>query len=182
MKLIKVPKSLRQLQANCGPLAVWLVLDHYKIEVKLTTLLKACRHDPENGTFPIGLAVALKKFGFDVAFYGDKDPAPNELEIICYDDAEKLHLPIRPALSYQEIQKVFEDQKIVIVSYESLQGIGCMSVVYSMNEQEISFCEDLEPMSAAVFEQQRKVEGICQQVIVVGECNYLEFALKWAGK
>ncbi|EPG5087408.1 hypothetical protein LT215_003916, partial [Acinetobacter baumannii] len=33
------------------------------------------------------------------------------------------------------------------------------------------FFDSFEPMSAAVFENQRKAEGICRQAIVIGDRN-----------
>ncbi len=34
-----------------------------------------------------------------------------------------------------------------------------------------AFFDSFEPMSATVFENQRNVEGICRQAIIIGERN-----------
>lgn len=56
----------------------------------------------------------------------------------------------------------------MIVYYDTLQGIGNHSLVYSINAQEICFFDSFDAMSATVFEQQRQAEGICLQAIVIG--------------
>ena len=45
--------------------------------------------------------------------------------------------------------------------------MGNHSLIYSLDDQEISFCDHFEEMSKTVFEQQRQADGICRQVIVV---------------
>jgi len=84
-----------------------------------------------------------------------------------YLDAQGLQIPIQAALSYSEIQQAFENGHFVIVFYDTLHGVGNQSLIYSIDEQEISFCDHFEEMSKTVFEQQRQADGICRQVIVV---------------
>ena len=71
------------------------------------------------------------------------------------------------AIGYQQIQQVFNENKFVIVYYDTLEGVGNHSLLYSINDTEICFFDSFESMPAAVFEQQRQQEGICRQVIVV---------------
>ena len=78
-----------------------------------------------------------------------------------------MNLPIQSAISYADIQHAFEQNKFVIVYYDTLDGEGNHSLVYDINEIEICFFDSFDAMPKAVFEAQRKVEGICQQVIIV---------------
>lgn len=165
---MSMPDEILNLPSNCGVFALWCVIRQYMLDVQPTQLIELSRHDTEDGTFSIGLAVALYKLGFEVSFYTDDDPNQHVKEKIAYAEAEQLGIPILPALSYQNIQNEMEDnQALVIVFYDDLDGMGNHSLVYSIEDKEICFFDSLEPMSREVFEQQRQVEGICQQVIVI---------------
>ena len=164
---LDIPKSLLQLEANCGVFAVWLIVKHYPVHIDIADLIKLCGHDQSEGTFTIALAVALKKLGFDVSFYTDPDPQADSKEQQIYVDAQRLQISIQPALSYVEIQQAFDAGKFIIVFYDTLQGVGNQSLIYAIDSQQISFCDHFEVMSKAEFEQQRQVEGICRQAIVI---------------
>ena len=91
----------------------------------------------------------------------------DEIEKQIYLEAKQLEIPIRPALTYEMIQQAYEDGKFVIVFYDTLDGTGNQSLIYSIDKQEISFCDHFEVMSKAVFEQQYQAGEICQQAIVI---------------
>ena len=164
---LDIPDPLLQLEANCGVFAVWLILKQYQANIDIAELIQLCRHDYNEGTFTIALAVALKKLGFEVSFYTAPDPDIDEIEKQIYLEAKQLQIPIRSALTYEKIQQAYEDGKFVIVFYDTLDGAGNQSLIYSIDEQEISFCDHFEVMSKAVFEQQYQADEICQQAIVV---------------
>ena len=164
---VQLPKALLDLESNCGIFAVWMLLQNYSIQLDIQQLVKLCHHDAEDGTFTIGLAIGLKKLGFDLSFYTDEDLNIHEKEIVRYQDAKKLGLQISPALCYQEIQAYIEQGCNIIVFYDTLEGVGNHSLVYSINDQEICFYDNFDAMPKAVFEQQRLAEGICQQAIVI---------------
>ncbi|QER39546.1 peptidase C39 [Acinetobacter suaedae] len=164
---LNIPKPLLQLEANCGVFAVWLIVKQYDTHVDIADLIRLCRHDQQEGTFTIALAVALKKLGFEVSFYTDPDPNIDENEKQSYLDAERLNIPIKAALSYLDIQQAFDLGKFIIVFYDTLQGIGNQSLIYSIDEQEISFCDHFDVMTKIEFEQQRQADGVCRQVVVV---------------
>lgn len=170
---LNIPESLLQLEANCGVFAIWLILKQYQIHIDIADLIQLCRHDQQEGTFTIALAVALKKLGFEVSLYTDPDPNIDEKEKQSYLDAQGLQIPIQAALTYSEIQQAFENGHFVLVFYDTLHGVGNQSLIYSIDEQEISFCDHFEVMSKSTFEQQRQADGICRQVIVVEQ--YSEF-------
>ena len=164
---LDIPDPLLQLEANCGVFAVWLILKQYQSNIDIAELIQLCRHDYNEGTFTIALAVALKKLGFEVSFYTAPDPDIDEIEKKIYLEAKQLQIPIRPALTYEKIQQAYEDGKFVIVFYDTLDGAGNQSLIYSIDEQEISICDHFEVMTKAVIEQQYQADESCQQAIVV---------------
>ncbi|MBF4521931.1 MULTISPECIES: cysteine peptidase family C39 domain-containing protein [Acinetobacter] len=164
---VEIPSELAELEANCGIYAVWMLLQHLGIDADIQQLIDVCGYTPEQGTTTIGLAVGLKKFGFNVQFYTDPDPDLQDSEKLSYAKAEQLKLPILAPIAYTQIQQAFDANKFVIVYYDTLDGEGNHSLVYSIDEAEICFFDSFEPMPAAVFEQQRQQAGICRQVIVV---------------
>ena len=109
----------------------------------------------------------MQQSRFEVSLYTDPDPNIEEKEQHSYVDAQRLQIPIRAALTYAEIQQAFENGHFVIVFYDTLHGVGNQSLIYSIDEQEINFCDHFEAMSKSMFEQQRQADGICRQVIVV---------------
>ena len=171
---LEMPEELANLEANGGIFAVWMLLQHLGIDADIQQLVDVCGYDSENGTTTIGLAVGLKKFGYHVQFYTDHDPDLQESEKLSYQEAEQLDLPILPALNYEQIQQAFEQNKFVIVYYDTLEEVGNHSLVYDVNADEICFFDSFDAMPASVFEQQRRVDGICRQVIVVEENGYIE--------
>jgi len=166
---LKIPQALLDLEANGGIFAVWMVLQHYSIPVDIQQLVKLCQYDVEDGTFGIGLAIGLKKLGFDVSFSTDEDSNMHEKEILQYAEAEKLNIPIYSVLDYKEIQSARAQGKFIIVYYDTLEGIGNHSLIYSIDHDEICFFDHFDAMPRAVFERQRQAEGICQQVIIIGD-------------
>lgn len=173
-----MPESLLNLDANCGVFALWMIFQQHGVQMDISELIKISGHENEEGTFTIALAIALKKFGFDVTFYTDEDPNITHNEMLYYEQAYALNIPIQTALSEQEIKTQFDAGKFVIVYYDTLQGEGNQSLLYSMDEHEISFFDSFESMPLNVFKQQRSVEGICRQVIVIDDRDFNIHSIK----
>lgn len=167
---LNIPEKLVNLEANSGVFSVWMVLQHHGVQIDIEELIRICRHDTE-GTYMIALAVALKKFGFGVSFYTDNDPHISESERMSYKEAKTLKILVHHALGYSEIEHEIRQGNMAIVYYDTLEGIGTQSLVYSIDREEIHFFDSFEPMSAAIFEQQRNMEGICRQVIIIEDLN-----------
>jgi len=151
--------------------AVWMMMQHLGIDADVEQLIDVCAYDAEFGTTTIGLAVGLKKFGFNVHFYTDEDLDLQIQEKLSYAEAKQLKLPVLPAINYQHIQQAFEQNKFSIVYYDTLDGVGNHSLVYSIDEQEICFFDSFDAMFASVFERQRQAVGIFRQVIVIDSSN-----------
>lgn len=56
-----------------------------------------------------------------------------------YKEAKVLRIPTGPALSYQDIQVAIQNGKMVIVYYDTLEGVGNQSLIYSIDQKEICF-------------------------------------------
>lgn len=169
----QIPTTLANLEANGGIFAIWKLFQHYGIDLVIEDLLQLCRYHPEEGTYGIALAVGLKKLGLDVTFYTEDDPDLQSTELECYKEARSLNIAIEDVLSYAGICQAIQNGHFVIVYYDTVEGIGNHSLVYDANETEISFFDSFDVMSAEVFKKQRQQEGICQQVIVIDDRNFV---------
>ncbi|MFI9457479.1 peptidase C39 [Acinetobacter lwoffii] len=171
---VEIPEDLQNLEANSGIFSIWMIFHHYGIDLHIPDLVQLCRHDPEMGTSTIALAVALRTLGLDVTFFSEYDADKQPVELEFYQQAHRLNIPvIEQPLSYAEIQENVEAGCFVIVFYDTLEGVGNHSLVYAIDENEISFFDSFEAMPAHVFEQQRRVDGICQQAIVIDDRNFV---------
>ena len=164
---LEIPEQLQNMPANCGVYAVWMLLQHCDIDLDIQDLAKVCDYDEDDGTFSIGLAVGLKKMGFQVSFYSDEDLHKDPKELPLYQEASRLSMPILPTLTYTEIRQAVEQDHWAIVYYDTFEGVGNHSLVYDINEQEISFFDHFDVMTPEQFQQQREADGICQQVILI---------------
>ncbi|MCW8038957.1 MULTISPECIES: cysteine peptidase family C39 domain-containing protein [Acinetobacter] len=170
---LEMPEELSSLEANGGIYAVWMLLQHLGIDADIQQLIEVCGYEAGYGATMIGLAVGLKNFGFNVQFYTEHDPDLQDIEKLSYAEAAQLQLPVLPAIGYAEILQAFEQNKFVIAYYDTFEGIGNHSLVYDIDEAEISFFDSFDAMSAEDFERQRQAEGICRQVITVDVNDYI---------
>lgn len=174
---LNLPQELINLPANCGIYAIWMLLQHHGIQANISELIQQTQYDQNEGTYTIALAIALKKMGFDVSFYTDKDPNISKKERACYEAAKQLNIPIKGVLSYQGILQATQNNRFVIVYYDTLDGVGQQSLIHSIDKNRIDFFDNFGSMSATVFERQRKAEGICQQAIVIDDRDFNLFAV-----
>lgn len=171
---VELPEDLQNLDANSGIYAIWMIFHHYGIDLHIPDLVQLTLHDPEMGTSTIALAVALKTLGLDVAFYTEHDNDKQLVEVEFYQQARKLMIPVvEKPLSYEQIQEYVGAGNFVIVFYDTLDGVGNHSLIYEINDKEISFFDSFEVMNKEIFEQQRRAEGICQQTIVIDDRNFV---------
>lgn len=171
---VEIPEDLQNLEANSGIFSIWMIFHHYGIDLHIPDLVQLCRHNPEMGTSTIALTVALQTLGLDVAFFSEYDADKQPVELDFYQQAQTLKIPVEErVISYTEVQQQVEAGRFVIVFYDTLEGVGNHSLIYAIDEHEISFFDSFDAMPADVFEQQRQAEGICQQVIVIDDRNFV---------
>ena len=170
---VEIPEDLLNLEANSGIFAIWMVFHHYGVDLNIQDLVALTKHNAEYGASGIALAVALKHLGLDVVFHTDVDPDPQEIELAFYKQAIHLNVPVESALTVAELQAEMDKGRFVIAFYDTLDGVGHHSLIYSMDDQEVHFFDSFEAMPTAVFAEQRRVEGICQQAIVIDDRNFV---------
>lgn len=170
---VDIPQDLAELPANGGLYAIWMLFHHYGVDLETQDLVQLCRHTADEGTYGIALAVGLKRLGLDVEFSTDYDPDPQPTEAFFYTEAVQLAIPVKAAMSYDEIKQAVDQGRFVIVYYDTLEGVGNHSLVYSIDDEEICFFDSFEPMSRQLFIQQRQQEGICQQTIIIDDRNFV---------
>ncbi|RKG30551.1 cysteine peptidase family C39 domain-containing protein [Acinetobacter tianfuensis] len=163
---LNIPEALLKLKSNSGVYAVWMVMQHYGIQADISRLAELCGYDGE-GAYTVGLALALQKLGCKTAFHTDPDPDCQPQEVEYYAEAKQLQIPIQSALTYEQIKLKLEQGYFIIVYYDTPEGEGHHSLVYSINSQEICFFDNFTTLSARTFEKRRRAEGICRQAIVI---------------
>ena len=169
---MEIPEELANLEANSGIYAVWMLFQHLGLDPDIEQLKEVCHYVEGDGTTTIGLAVGLKKFGLNVEFTTDADEDLQDQEKRSYAEAETINLKMSASIRYQDIQNAFNANKFVIVYYDTLEGLGNHSLVYDINDEEISFFDSFDAMTQDIFEQQRAVDGICRQAIIVEVSHY----------
>lgn len=170
---LELPEDLLNLPANAGVFAIWMLFHHYAIDLNTADLAKLAQHDHEAGCCSIALAVAIEQLGLAVTFHTDPDPEPRAVEILAYRQAAERKIAIEPALSYAQLQELYQQGYFLIVYYDNADGVGHHSLVYAIDHEEISFFDCFEAMPATDFEHQRQVDGICRQVIVIDDRKFV---------
>ena len=171
--MMDIPEQLQNLPANGGIYAVWMVFQHYGVDLEINDLVKLCRHNEEEGTSTISLAVALQQLGLNVSFYTDPDLDLQPTEQWFYQKAAGMNISIEAAIEYDQILQATEQGKFVIAYYDTLEGVGNHSLIYSADLDEVCFFDSFDAMPVDVFEQQRQVEGICRQVIIIDDRDFI---------
>lgn len=170
---VEIPEELLNLEANSGIFAIWMVFHHYGIDLNIQDLVELTQHNAEDGASGIALAVALKRLGLDVVFHTDVDPDPQLLELHFYKQAIQLNIPVERALTVAELQAEMDQGRFIIAFYDTLDGVGNHSLIYSLDDQEVHFFDSFDAIPTKIFAQQRQVEGICQQAIVIDDRNFV---------
>jgi hypothetical protein len=161
------PPELQDLPSNCGPIAVWQVLRAHGVEPAPSELLGALRFDAVEGTFMIGIAVALSAFGFAVVFHTDPDPTPTPLEQSLYGTAQQGGIPIRPALPLAGLRERLEQGAHAIVLYEGKGGLAHITPLSGAWLGELIAPNEGAEFSNADFEERWARPGCYRQCVVV---------------
>ena len=150
-----------------------MLFQHYEVDLEITDLVQLCRHTEDEGTSTISLAVALKQLGLHVSFYTDPDSDLQPTEQWFYQKASEMNISIEAAIKYDQILQATEQGKYVIAYYDTLECVGNHSLIYSADLDEVCFFDSFDAMPVDVFEQQRQVEGICRQVIIIDDRDFI---------
>jgi hypothetical protein len=118
------PKALVDLEGGCGPIALWMVLRHFRIRTDSARIIRACRYSTRSGVFTVGMAVALAEHGLSVAFHTRRDRHRKKPEMILYPRARQLGVAIRPAIGVASLVATISAGAIPIVFYRHGRGVG----------------------------------------------------------
>jgi len=162
------PTVLRQLEGNCGPVAVWMVLRHFRKTANSQHIIRACRHTRKNGTFTIALAVALRESGLHVEFHSDRDLHQHRLEREMYRRAKTLGIAVRGALTVQKLTAALRSGRIAVVYFNADERTGHFSPLTSVRRGRL-ILPNTERGSMLIDEFETKWNGpdICRQCILV---------------
>ncbi len=130
---IKIPRELETLDGHCGPLSLWLVLNSFGRHISPFEIIKESKYTKKYGTFTISLAVALKRWGFNVDFYSDLDANPKPIELKSYKEAERLGIQVHLSLSIEGLLEEIHNGKKVIVYYNTREDQGHYSPLLGKN-------------------------------------------------
>lgn len=108
------------------------------------------------------MADTLQHFGFDVRFYSDPDPAPNELELDAYR-----RVSAAPAVPLSKLVSEVRDGASVIVSYLAPGGEGHFSPLIGAKANKLLLPYSIEgKMLRSEFCNRWRDKGILRQAIV----------------
>ncbi len=120
--LSATPAVLRKLDGNCGLLTAWIVIRHFRLRTSAARLIRSCGYSRKNGVFAIGLAIALREHGLEVAFQSDPNDSPSPLEASLIAKARKLKIPTRSAISLDGLLRYAVGGHVPIVIYDTPEG------------------------------------------------------------
>ena len=127
-RICDIPKELEELQGNCGPVSVWMVLQKLGVKASPEEVIRKCEHTLEYGSFAICMANSLHEFGLNVEFFTDYDAAPKPIEVKGYKKAEDT-ISVNKAISMAKLAKKLNEGKSCIVSYMARGREGHFSPV-----------------------------------------------------
>jgi hypothetical protein len=160
--LQQIPEKLTKLAGPCGPISVWLVLARHGIAADPDQVIRRCSYTDRFGSFAVCMADALQRFGLEVRFYSDPDPAPKELEL----DAYRRIVPA-PAAPLSKLIKDVRGGASVIVSYLAPGGDGHFSPLEGTKANKLLLPYSIEGrMLRSEFSKRWRAEGVLRQAIV----------------
>ena len=135
----KVPRVLFDLEGNCGPLSVWLLLRHFKKRASADRIIRLCRYTKRHGTFTVALAFALKEHGLRVQFHTEIDPAPMPVERTLIRMAERAGVVMDGPLHMDELIRRVRGGEVGIMAFDTDDGRGHFSPVIGVRKGGLSF-------------------------------------------
>jgi hypothetical protein len=123
----QAPLRLAMLDGNCGVLAAWGALKHFRRRTSVDRLIRACGWTRRYGVFTIALATALHEHGLTISFHSDRDPNPKPLERRFYRKARRMKIPLLPAISISSLAVHVRAGRLPILFHDTPNGQGHFS-------------------------------------------------------
>lgn len=135
--LAEVPPEFFGISGNNGPICIWGVLNYFgRPCTDITQILSNCLYSKQHGTFTIGLALGLKRFGLEVQFFSEPDNSLNSIEAEAYERAKKYDVTPKPAISINKFGKMAEKHNLGIV-YFIYRNSGFFSPLIGVKESKV---------------------------------------------
>ncbi|QDK81574.1 hypothetical protein EXU85_24370 [Spirosoma sp. KCTC 42546] len=111
------------------------MLQHFRKRTSATSLLKACRHTHQHGTFAIALAVAIHEqgHGLGVEFYSEADPDMHFIEVECYGRAAEIGIYRNEPPALDSILAKVNSCCIPIILYNAEGDVGHYSPIVGID-------------------------------------------------
>lgn len=143
---------MRALEANCGPLSLWLVAKAFGRELDTPAITRACRFVPGEGMWPLRLSLAFTELGFGVEYRSHSVHLPDASLL---KEVKAQGLTILPPLNLTEL---LARPGITVLSYDVIDGGGHFTPVLQMRDGSVYLPLDYEASVQAIeiVENQRK--------------------------
>ena len=161
---LRFPERLRYGDDVCGPRAAWLVLRQFGIRTTVRRLLRLADYTYENGTYAIGLAVALHELGLAVVFQTDPDPSQAPREPALYARATQLGILIGRPFRTQTLIRHARAGRPSIVLY-AREKDAHFAVVRGNDRRRVLLSDSW--MDIHRLDQRRASPGCLRQTILV---------------
>jgi hypothetical protein len=163
------PKALVNLEGGCGPLALWMVLRHFRVRTNPARIIRACRYSARHGVFTVAMAVALAEHGLPVTFHTRRDRHRKKTELILYPRARRLDVSIRPAIGVTELVATIGPDAIPIVFYRETEGLGHFTPLIGMRDNALILPNtETGRLSVSQFRRSWRKPGFLQQCVIAG--------------
>ena len=162
----EAPRVLLELDGNCGPMSVWLLLRYFRKRTSAERIIRLCRYTKRHGTFTIALALALKEQGLRVWFHTEEDPAPMRIERILSRMAERAGVGMGGPLQVDDLIHCVRGGAVGIVSFDTDEGTGHFSPIIGVRKRRLILpYTEQGSMDADEFEKKWAAPGICKQCL-----------------
>ena len=161
------PIALQAADGNCGFLAAWAVLRHFRRRVSARRLLRDCGYVSGGGAYTVALACTFHEHGLRVRFYTDPDPAIDADEQQFYARVRRYNIVVQPAATVETLLSHIAVGCAVIVLYDTSNGVPHFSILIGATAAAVQFHDDPE-ISRQEFEHLWNAPGIFRQSIVIG--------------
>jgi hypothetical protein len=134
------------------------------------TLARSCGHSEEHGVFTWCLAVAIRRLGLRVRYFGDRDPRPQRRERECRSVARRLGVIVGGKATLDELLSMVRTDTIPVVFFDTAEGTGHFSPLLGASGGRLllPYVENgTGTLDRRTFLKRWRAEGVLRQAIVV---------------
>lgn len=164
----RAPASLRIREDLCGPIAAWQALRFFDKRAHARRLIELCGWRPQVGTFAIGVAVAIAKYGLRVEFQSDRDPQPQPPELPLYDEARRLGVSFKKPQSLGRLLKGLKHPRLPVLLFEhGSDSFGHFAILRGRERGYLVLSDEGLWLRPLELEMRRRARAVLRQTIIV---------------